>query len=187
MQAAPPFALQVVSHTTPNPRALRLTTNVELVPEGYTEYTHAALPTGVHFIDALLAEPEVESVYLHGGALTLTLAAGTDVAAAAPTLRSRVQALLEVGPEVLDGIQPHPFIMPEVPLAEFFRTRILPATGQDGGAIWLAAATGAEVQVHTAGACTTCPYLPTTLQKGVYEPLQAQLPELQRITLASEA
>lgn len=191
MSPAPAQALQVVVQTTPNPRAFKFITSVLLVAEGYVEWFAGAPRPGAPLPELLFANPAVQAVFVTGNSVTITLAEKAEGYEAIAQLRPALYNLLQTSTDVMGGIAPTLFETPgplaDLPHAEFFRTRVLPATAQDGGAIFLQSVVDGTLTVRTAGACTTCPYLPVTTQKGILEPLRAQYPDLHALHTVAAA
>lgn len=176
--------LEVVAQTTPNPRAHRFLTTVELLPEGALELVRGEAHAPSPLLEALWALPGVERVYVAGHFVTVLRTAEVEWYELAPQVRQALKAVLAEAP--ID----RPLLTPPAPvtepppaehepaLQEWFRTRILPATEQDGGALFFEGLEGGRLRLRARGACQSCPYLAETVQKGILAPLRAQRPEL---------
>lgn len=176
--------MELLVHATPNPLAYRFVSSRELLPEGQAEWTRDNYPAGFPLLDAAFANPEVVRVYAAGFNMTVVKHPDADWGSLTLPVRRALQAiLLEAEAPLLPHAEVPP--MPPVPMAEDFRTRILPATAQDGGAIWLNSIEDGQLLVHTAGACTACPYLPQTLSQGILQPLQARHPDLRSVRVVA--
>jgi NFU1 iron-sulfur cluster scaffold homolog, mitochondrial len=175
--------LDVVAQATPNPAAHRFLTTVELLPEGALELHRGEDHAPSLLLDALLAIEGVRSLYVAGHFVTVTKAATHEWFELLPQLR---QALLDVlgqneGPLALVAPTPvteAPEAEHEPGLQEWFRTRILPATESDGGAIFFEGVADGQLRLQARGACASCPHLATTVQKGILGPLRQSRPDL---------
>jgi Fe-S cluster biogenesis protein NfuA len=179
---------QVVVQTTPNPRAFKFVTNTGLLAEGYAEFFADAARPQAPLLELLFGNRHVAAVFITGNSITVTLRDKADGYEAIADLRPTLVNLLQHTANCMGTIAPLLYETPgplaDLPQAEFFRTRILPATAQDGGAIFLHGLADGALTVRTAGACTTCPYLPVTIEKGILEPLGAQFPDLKTVVVA---
>jgi Fe-S cluster biogenesis protein NfuA len=176
------YPLEVVLQATPNPNALRLIFSRNLLPAGAYATTRADKPEGYTLLDAAFAFAEIERVYIAGAALTATKEPSASWATLGPALRQTLRALLLADP---DSPLPAATLYQEdvSGRAEFFRLRILPATQQDGGGLYLIEDTGETLTLLAVGACLGCPYTQETVVKGILTPLQAQYPDLKAVEI----
>lgn len=180
-----PIPLELYSQATPNPNAYRFVASLELLPEGYVEFTRGDYATNSpHSLASLVfAYPEIERITVAANFITLTKQPHADWDLLLPLLRPAMADWLREKPAVFTPTLPLPHAADLTQVAEYFRQRILPATAEDGGGIYLLGQTPEALLVRTVGACTGCPHLPTTLRQGILEPLQANLPWLKTILI----
>jgi Fe-S cluster biogenesis protein NfuA len=176
------YPLEIVLQATPNPNALRLIFSRQLLPAGGYAVARADCPSGYPILDTVFAHPAAERVYIAGPALTVTKAPEASWATLGPSLRHALRALLLAEPE--SPLPAATLFQEDVSArAEFFRQRILPATQQDGGGLYLVQDSGDVLTLLAVGACLGCPYTHETVVKGILTPLQAQYPDLKAVEL----
>jgi Fe-S cluster biogenesis protein NfuA len=176
--------VNVFQQRTPNPNAYKFPTSVMLVPEGAYEIRREDFPTGLPTMDAFFQNWPLERVYVASNFVTATKPQEVDWFECSQAIRDYLAEGLRLGS--LDfATLPERFRLDLVPnsgeLNEFFVKRILPATEQDGGGIFLKAFENGEMQLMVAGACTGCPHAPDTIQKGIVEPLHGKVVHVSRV------
>lgn len=174
------FLPDLVLVATPNPRALKLQLPPGSYPSGAFWADDAHQVAGYPLLEALFTYPALEGLYLAEGFLTLLFTQGTEAQLVGAELRNL--ALTHWPTQGLPALPPPNRLQGEVSgRAEFFRTRILPATHHDGGGLYLLEDRGTELTLEALGACRGCPYAPETVEKGILTPLRAQYPDLLRV------
>jgi NFU1 iron-sulfur cluster scaffold homolog, mitochondrial len=181
--------INVFQQKTPNPNAYKFPTSVVLVPDGAYEVRRSDLPTGLAPVDQIFANWPVERVYVANNFLTVIKPEAVEWFECSQAIRDYIAEGLRDG--VLDFAQlPQHFRLQTQPahaeLNEFFARRILPATEQDGGGIFLKSFENGEMHLVVAGACTGCPHAQQTIQKGIVEPLHGRIAQVKRV-LVNEA
>lgn len=179
-----PRLIDVVAQSTPNPLAHCFLTTVELLPTGAAELGRGEAYAPSALLDALFALEGVERVYVAGHFVTVLRAPEADWAALAVQVRQALRAVLSQAPEGQPLLTPPapvsqaPAPEAEPALQEWFRTRILPATERDGGAIFFEGLEAGQLVLQARGACQSCPYLAETVQKGILAPLRSTRPDI---------
>lgn len=173
----------MVAQTTPNPWAHRFLTTVELLAEGAAELARGEAYPPSPLLDALFGLPGVERVYVAGHFVTVLRAPEVEWFELAPQVREALKQVLAaplVGPWVTAAapVTEAPAADVEPALQEWFRTRILPATESDGGAVFFEGLAEGELLLQARGACQSCPYLAETVQKGILAPLRSRRPDI---------
>ena len=169
--------VNVFQQPTPNPNAYKFSTNADILSEGAYEFVEGDHPVGHPFVDGFFQNWPVERVYLAEDFITVVKSDAKEWDEFASEVREYVQAALRG-----EGIQAdqlpasHALSNKAVDeqLMHFFAGRILPATAQDGGGIFISDLTDGQLTLKLAGACCNCPHAPNTLEEGIAKPL-AQL------------
>jgi len=154
---------------TPNADAYKIELTHHLLRGGGAEFYEGGV-TGIRLVDALLAIEGVASVFIAHNFLTV--------------LKKSTELWDELLPQIREEFMKcweqtewtKLFEFAIFPMAEheevssWINSNILPATFQDGGGIFLENLSTEEIHVRVMGACTTCPYLPRTLEEGILKP-----------------
>lgn len=178
--------LEIVIQETPNPRARKFLLSVPLYDHGHAQLVRGEPGAEDSLLGAsLFAVPAVQLLYLSDGFITVLLTQGATWEEHQLAIRTAIQEAWARQENAKHPLLPAP-VLPAVvnhPAGEDFRTRILPATEQDGGGIYLVAASETELSVQLKGACVACPYLPMTIQKGILNPLVGKYPALKGLAV----
>jgi Fe-S cluster biogenesis protein NfuA len=180
----------VVAQKTPNPLAYKFATSLQLVPEGAYEIRRADSPTEIPFIDTLFERWPVERVYVAANFFTLATLPEADWQELSLEVRDYLAVGLREG-QYEPGTLPQRFQIAtwngHPGLHEFITGRILPATEQDGGGIFLHGFAEGVLQLAVAGACHSCPYAQQTIEQGIVEPLNKGIVRLKKVQVLEAA
>jgi len=163
---------------TPNPDAYKFVSSTPLIETGGYEVKRSDMPTGVPWIDTVFESWSVDRVYVAQNFITALKSQDADWTTFDREMREFLTAMIREGEfneQVFPDVYAVSNLATDEQLVPFFQQRILPATQQDGGGIYLKAYHDGEMELVLTGACFNCPHAPTTVQKGIVEPLNQQL------------
>jgi Fe-S cluster biogenesis protein NfuA len=173
-------AVNVFAQKTPNPEAYKFACSLKLVPEGFYEFTPAHFPTGVPFVDAFFERWDAKRVYITDNFITVLKGKTFEWFEIVREVREHIAENLREERYTPDSLPAQGKV--QVPdthtgLEDWFYGKILQATSQDGGGIFLVSYANDEMTLKLAGACVDCPYAPMTIEQGVVIPLNKSLPK----------
>ena len=181
---------EIHTQETPNPKAyiFRLVNN--FYSEHNLEFTRENHPDNV-FLNDLFQHHSIQRIYLCANFFTVVQDGSCSWFETAGYVRrailfhltpSVIQELMR--DEVLNSYRIHPPSSENPFLNEWFSTKILPATQQDGGGMFLREIIDDTLILQRVGACVGCPYVDITLEQGILKPLQNILPNISKIEWA---
>lgn len=180
----------VVAQKTPNPLAFKFATSLILMPEGAYEVRREDPPSGLPFLDDIFARWPISRIYIASNFITLMRQEEADWMELSMEIRDYITLAIREG-RFEPGVVPSQFRIDSwnghPGLHEFFTRRILPATEQDGGGIFLSGYDDGVLQVSVAGACHSCPYAQQTIEQGIVEPLNKGIAKLKKVQVMEAA
>jgi Fe-S cluster biogenesis protein NfuA len=168
----------VFHQKTPNPLAYKFTCTETVIDTGAYEFKAVDGPFQHPFVAGFFQNWPTERIYVAGDFVTVVK---TEDSREWDEFVREVQAYIQNAMRQA-AVRPEAFpeayrlqVNPDDPeLNEWFAARILPATAQDGGGIYLRDSSNGELRLKLAGACATCPYAKETIEKGIARPLAQQ-------------
>ena len=164
---------------TPNPNAYKFMIATELLFEDNYQYQRTDFPEESVFLSQIFKHPGIRQIYCADRFFTVTKEPDADWFEIAGYVRKTI--IYYLTPEAIAFLtegeiaKKHKIQSPNSDnpnLNEWFSSKILPATEQDGGGMFLRRTTDDTVIVEPVGACVGCPYIDQTLEQGILEPLK---------------